>query len=409
MTSVTNDPAAALTAEGCPVEHFSFAVRGRPPMSGFREMGELGRRRPVFRSPEAQGYWVFTRHEAIQNVFADPGTFSSSAIFAPEPDPPYRFIPTMLDPPEHTAWRRLLAPLFAPGAIREIAPHVEQRCRALVAEVAGRGECDFVADVALRFPGSVFLEIMGLPQERLDEWVSWMEDILHTPAEQDPDGMRRMTGIGQVYQVFAERLAILRADPEARGSDILSRAVTWEIDGAPIPDDQLMSFCLLMFMAGLDTVAAQLSYMVLHLATHPEDRRRLTAEPEIVEPAVEEMMRAFPIVQPARKVTRDLEFNGCALKAGDMVMVSLPFSGRDADRYPDPDRVDFDREHRPNLSFGGGVHRCVGSALARRELIVALRAWHAAVPEYEVAPGAELTEYMGPTFGLDRLPLRWVV
>jgi cytochrome P450 len=118
-----------------------------------------------------------------------------------------------------------------------------------------------------------------------------MEDILHTPAEQDPDGMRRMTGVGKVYQVFAERVATLRADPAARGPDILSRAVTWEIDGAPIPDDQLISFCLLMFMAGLDTVAAQLSYMVLHLATHPDDRRRLVAEPDLVPVAVEEMMR----------------------------------------------------------------------------------------------------------------------
>jgi cytochrome P450 len=234
---------------------------------------------------------VFTRHDAIQDVFADPELFSSHAIFAPEPDPPYRFIPTMLDPPEHTAWRRLLAPLFAPGAIKEIAPHVERRCAELVAALASRGECDFVADFAVRFPGSVFLEIMGLPQERLDEFVSWMEDILHTPAEQDPDGMRRMTGVGKVYQVFAERVATLRADPAARGPDILSRAVTWEIDGAPIPDDQLISFCLLMFMAGLDTVAAQLSYMVLHLATHPDDRRRLVAEPDLVPVAVEEMMR----------------------------------------------------------------------------------------------------------------------
>jgi cytochrome P450 len=376
-------------------------------MSGFLEMGELGRRRSVFRSPEAQGYWVFTRHEAIQDVFADPEVFSSHAIFAPEPDPPYRFIPTMLDPPEHTAWRRLLAPLFAPGAVKEIAPHVERGCADLVAGLARRGECDFVTDFAVRFPGAVFLEIMGLPQERLDEFLSWMEDILHTPAEQDPVGTRRMTGMGRVYEVFAERVATLRADPETRGPDILSRAVTWEIDGAPIPDDQLMSFCLLMFMAGLDTVAAQLSYMVLHLATHPDDRRRLVRKPDLVPVAVEEMMRAFPIVQPARKVTRDVTFNGCQLKAGEMVMVSLPFSGRDAERYPDPDRVDFDRAHLPNLSFGGGVHRCLGAALARRELTVALREWHAAIPDYEVPASCVLTEYMGPTFGIDSLPLRW--
>lgn len=396
-----------LTASTCPVEQFSFAVTGREPLSAYREMVELQARHAVFRSPEAQGYWVFTRHDAILEVLQNPDLFSSKAIWAPDPDPPYRFIPTMLDPPEHTAWRRLLAPLFSPGAIGEIAPHVERRCAEMVAAVAPRGECDFVKDFAVRFPGSVFLEIMGLPQERLDEFLSWMTDILHTSPENDPDGERRMSGMGNVYMVFAERIAALRDDPGIAGPDILSRAVTWDIDGAPIPDDELLSFCLLMFMAGLDTVASQLSYMIHHLATDPADRQRIVTQPECIPTAVEEMMRAFPIVQPARKVTRDTEFHGCELKAGDMVCVSLPFAGRDPYQYPDADQVDLDRSVVRHLTFGGGVHRCLGSGLARRELAVALREWHTAIPDYQIPDGVRLSEHTGGVLGLDALPLRW--
>jgi cytochrome P450 len=313
----------------------------------------------------------------------------------------------MLDPPDHTAWRRLLAPHFTPRRAEQMSGAVRARCVELIDGFAGRGEVDFVAEFAARYPTSIFLELFGLPYEDLDRLLVWEQQIMHPDNESDPDRTRFLAAMNSVTAYFGELIASRRANPGPGSGDLLSIALTWTIDGDPIPDEQMLPFCLFLFIAGLDTVTSQITYMFHHLATHPGDRRRIVAEPAIHQRAVEEFLRFHPIIVSGRKVTRDTELNGCPIRAGEMIAVPLSGAGRDQAAYPHADRVDFDREVIRHLSFGLGPHRCLGAHLARQELRIALEEWHKRIPDYSIAPGVRILERTAGTWGLDSLPLVW--
>jgi cytochrome P450 len=345
--------------------------------------------------------------EEIRSTLQDPTTFSNSAIVVGEPNPSYMQIPEMVDPPLHTKWRHLLGPFFAPGAVERLKPRVYEVINEILDDVEGRGQCDFVADVALRFSNTVFMEIFGLPVSDADQFQAWETAILHTPpsAGDVTSSQRRLTAMREVTGYFAQLVAERRRQPR---EDIVSTALTWTIDGKPISDEDLLSCCLLMFMAGLDTVAAQLSYSMYHLATHPGDRLRLAADPGLWPSAIEEFLRYYAFVSPGRKATRDTEIAGCPVAAGQMVWLPLASANRDPAEFPDADQIQIDRRSNRHLAFGAGPHRCLGSHLARRELLVGLTEWHRRIPEYRLDPGVAVTEH-GRQVGLNNLPLVWDV
>ena len=185
--------------------------------------------------------------------------------------------------------------------------------------------------------------------------------------------------------------------------------LSWRIDHKPIPMDDLLSWCLLMFMAGLDTVSIQLGYAFWHLAGHSEDRQRIVRDPSVIPAAVEEFLRQFAFVAPARKVMQDTDFHGCPLKKGDMVLVPLSGATRDPALLADGATVNFDRATNNHIAFGAGPHRCLGSHLARRELRVGLEEWHRLIPDYRLTEGVEVTEHGGGLYGIDHLELSWDV
>jgi cytochrome P450 len=211
----------------------------------------------------------------------------------------------------------------------------------------------------------------------------------------------------EVMGYFQGLITEKREHPESRGDDLVSHAIDWKIDGEPAKDEDILSCCLLLFMAGLDTVASQLSYTFFHLATHDEDRKRLVADPGLIPHAIEETMRAYPIVQTARRATQDVEFHGCPIKAGDMVAFPLGFAGRDEATYPNAKQVDLDRKNPKHISFGAGPHRCLGSHLARQEMAVALEEWHKLIPDYRVTDMDAVVEHSGGVYSLEALPLAW--
>ena len=410
------DKKVVVTHQTCPVEPFAYITTDRPALTALSEAAALRSKHSAFRVDEAQGYWVLTEYESILEAYQNPTLFSSQSMVATDPEPPYKWIPEMLDPPEHTVWRRLLSPFFTPGAVESLTPHIEERCIELIEGIAAKRECDFVAEFALRFPTTIFLELMGMPVALLDEFLVYVEQMLRSPDESnlaDTDaapvqgGATGLAAMMNVMAAFADRMNQLRKHPAERAGDILSQAVTWQINGEPIPEEDLLSFCGLMFVAGLDTVAAQLSYSFHHLATHPSNRQRIIDDPEVIRKATEELLRAFPIVQPSRKVVHDTEFRGCQMKAGDMVMLPLRFAGTDPAEYENPEHVDFDRSKTRHLSFGAGPHRCVGSHLARREISIALREWHKRIPHYHIANPSAVVEHTGGVLGIEKLPLVW--
>jgi cytochrome P450 len=388
----------------CPytVEEFNNFQTG-PVLSHVHAMDELRDRAPFIKSTFGSGFWILSESESIRDALQRPDVFSSSVVTPLDPDPQYLWIPEMLDPPEHTKWRQLLASHFAPKRMEAMEPKVQARCIELIDGLVDKGHCDFLQDFAWRYPTSIFMDMMGLPLEGLDEFMYWESEILHLTHDEDPDRARAGAAMEAVMGYFAELIEQKRKSPT---DDLLSASLEWRIDGESIPMNDLLSWCLLMFMAGLDTVSIQLSYAFWYLAGDDGARRQLVEQPELMPNAVEEFLRYFAFVAPARKVTEDIEFHGCPMSKGDMVLLPLSASTRDPQGFDDPNSIRFDREINNHISFGLGPHRCLGSHLARRELRVALEEWHKRIPNYRLTEGVEVTEH-GGMYGIDRLELSW--
>ncbi|WP_396906425.1 cytochrome P450 [Mycolicibacterium phlei] len=378
-----------------------------PALTGFRAIDDAqDETRPVLRNTEGEhNYWMFTDYDTIIEGLQHPELWSSSVIVPTDPNPLYKWIPVMIDPPEHAAWRRVLAEYFSPGRVKSMRDEQHRLAGEIVDGLIAKGECDFVTEVARLFPSTIFLDIMGMPKEKLPEFLEWEDKMLHQTGADEETMAVRLEGMGQVVAYFQTLIEERRANPDPNSQDIVTAALNWTLDGEPINDGDLLNCLLLLFMAGLDTVANQLSYSMLHLATHAEDRARIVADPELIPRAVEEILRVYPIVQTARKATKDFEFHGCPVKAGDMASFPLAAAGRDENMFPDARTVDLDRGVTRHISFGAGPHRCLGSHLARQELAVLLEEWHKRIPEYRVV--GEPKEHAGQVFGLDSLVLSW--
>ena len=353
-------------------------------------------------------YFLVTRMADIRSSFQAASVFSNTSVVPADPEPMYRWIPEMLDGREHTAWRQLLGPFFAPGAVANMESMVRSRFAEVLDSVASKGSCDFVQDVALLFPNVIFMDIFGLPRDDAHQFQRWEVDILHG-GHSTPEGQqRRIDAMMAVMGYFTVLIKERREHPDSARNDILSQALTWKIDGELISDQDLLDFCLLMFMAGLDTVAAQLTYSFWHLATHDADRQRIVTEPQLIPTAIEEFLRYYSFVTPGRKVLEDIEVAGCPIAAGQMVYLPLVSANRDPREFDRADEVVIDRAGNRHIAFGAGPHRCLGSHLARQELQVALEMWHERIPNYRLAEGAEIREH-GGQIGIDALPLVWDV
>lgn len=391
----------------CPVANIELSSLAGPALTGFRAIDDAqDETRPVLRNTEGEhNYWMFTDYDTIIEGLQHPELWSSSVIVPTDPNPLYKWIPVMIDPPEHAAWRRVLAEYFSPGRVKSMRDEQHRLAGEIVDGLIAKGECDFVTEVARLFPSTIFLDIMGMPKEKLPEFLEWEDKMLHQTGADEETMAVRLEGMGQVVAYFQTLIEERRANPDPNAQDIVTAALNWTLDGEPINDGDLLNCLLLLFMAGLDTVANQLSYGMLHLATHAEDRARIVADPELIPRAVEEILRVYPIVQTARKATKDFEFHGCPVKAGDMASFPLAAAGRDENMFPDARTVDLDRGVTRHISFGAGPHRCLGSHLARQELAVLLEEWHKRIPEYRVV--GEPKEHAGQVFGLDSLVLSW--
>jgi cytochrome P450 len=357
--------------------------------------------RPWVRSTTGRGFWVLTDGNVIREGLQKPDLFSSSSVDLQDPNPPYLWIPEMLDPPLHTKWRQFLAPEFAPKPMADLEPRVQSRCVELIERLVDRGRCDFLNEFAYRYPTTIFMELMGLPLDGLDQFLAWEDDILHNPGVDD--GTRALQAMMAVQEYFRQIYAERREHPQ---DDLVTLSLSWRIDGEPIAESDLLAWCLLMFMAGLDTVAIQLSYSFWHFATHDADRMRIVNEPDLIPSAVEELLRAYSFVPTQRKVMYDADFHGCPVKAGDMALFAIPAACRDPQLFDNPNEVVLDRQPNGHIAFGAGPHRCLGSHLARRELRVALEEWHKRIPNYRIDPDVEVLEH-GGMFGIDSLALRW--
>ena len=225
-----------------------------------------------------------------------------------------------------------------------------------------------------------------------------MRDVL----EFADDAERRQRGAEGLLNYFLGQLEDRRRHP---GDDLLSELLTTEVDGQPVDDGIVLGMAALVLIAGVDTTWSAIGSSLWHLAAHPDDRKRLAAEPELMPTAVEELLRAYAPVTMAREVTEDIEYHGCPMKAGDKVLMNFPAANRDPEAFEQPDVVQLDRAHNRHVAFGSGIHRCAGSNLARMELQVALEEWMARIPEFALAEGREITWAGGQVRGPRILPV----
>ena len=363
----------------------------------------------VFRVEEPDGaYWICVDRELSVAALQDSATFSSSSASPFDSEMPFALPPVMLDPPDHSNWRRLLLPWFTAKRIQTLEERVRERTQELLDKIEPRGECDFVKEFAFQLPTVIFLELLGLPVEDLDLFLSWLSPVVHPSEEGTLDRDGAAEAMGQIAVRCSELLADRRAHPDPSRDDIASSMVTWEIDGVPVPDDQLMLCCVLLFIAGLDTVANAMAYAVRYLATHDGDRQMITSGSLAMAPVAEELLRAFTIPEITRKVMKDVELGDQLLHAGDLVLFPIGPINRDP-KYVDHAReVVLDRQDPPvNYAFGTGAHRCIGIHLARLEMRTFLEMWHARIPDYRLADSSPVREYWGPVHGMKSLPLRW--
>jgi cytochrome P450 len=360
---------------------------------------------PVAHTDRHGGSWMPTTYEDVTRVARDPVTFSSRDVSViPAPDStegdllPAGLPPIQSDAPVHTWSRRLVLPWFSHDRVAMYEPHTRELCRRLLDGFAPTGHADAAFDYAKQIPVRVTGRILGIPEEMSDTFVEWVRSVL----EFADDTERRNRAQLESTTYFVELMNQRRGGD---GIDLISELLRAEFDGQAIPDDVILGIIALVLIAGLDTTWSATGSMLLHLATHPDDTRRLVEEPDLLPNAIEEMLRAFSPMMMARIAVEDVELHGCPVKEGDRVLLNFAAANRDPEAFPDADRVILDRQLNRHVAFGAGIHRCAGSNLARMMLRVGLEEWLARIPTFRLDPDQKVTWAGGQVRGPRSVPV----
>jgi hypothetical protein len=355
---------------------------------------------PIAHTQRFQGVYFPSRFADLRAIAYDTEHFSSRRVFVRDVHPPLVEAPPVTsDPPRHRAQRMVLMPPFAPGAIGRLEPRIRAFCRQRLDRLRGKRSCDGAVEYAQEIPAHVIAFMLGVPEGDGDRFRQWIRDFIEGGIT-DPTQVERVTG--EVRDYFAGEIAVRRAAPR---DDMISYLLDARIDGEPLSNDHINGTLRLLLFAGIDTTWSMIGVALWHLATHGADRRRLVADPEQIPTAVEEFLRAYAPVTMAREVVKETTIDGCPFKVGEMVMLPFGAANRDPAVFPRPDDVLIDRLDNRHAAFGLGIHRCIGSHLARLEVNIALQEWLRAIPEFALAPHATVTWSAGTVRGPRTLPL----
>lgn len=348
---------------------------------------------PVGRSDKHGGFWYLTKSEDIFAAEQDPNTYSvAPSMLLPAFGTDVPLIPIDIDPPEHTDYRKLLLPLFTPKATARLEEGMHQTAKDLAVEVAAQDVVDVSAGFARPMPTIIFSRLAGFPEKDWPKFDQWVDDIIYERTV-DPERARRASR--DVMDYFDELLKQRAGNTDT--GDLVGHLLNVEMGGRKLTHDELISYCYLLFLAGLDTTAWAIRSSLWFLAQHPKEQSALRENPDMIPTAAEEFLRTLsPVQAMARTCKADVEVGGEQIKAGERVVLVFGAGNRDPEVYDDPDEIIIDRENNRHLAFGGGIHRCLGSNLGRRELIVALEEFLATVPEFSLANPDEQWHGVGP-------------
>lgn len=357
-------------------------------------------------TPFTGGHWIATRSDLIHEIYTDPTRFSSEVIFLPkEAGEKYLMVPTRMDPPEHTPYRKTLDKGLNLAQIRRAEEDVRSIAVELIEKLAPSGGCEFSTDYARVFPVRVFMALCDLPIADAPMLTRLAEDMTRPPGATPEEMAAALEAAQAGFDSYVE--PIINARRGGSGHDLITVMVNNDINGEPLSQERAIGLISLLLLGGLDTVVNFLSFMMYHLAQHPEIVADLRSDPLVLQRGVEEMFRRFPVIAEARMVAKDQTYRGVDLKHGDMILIPTAMHGLDENQNADPMTLDVRRKRVQHMTFGGGPHRCAGLHLARLEAIVTLQEWLARIPEFHVKPGTRPTFRSGIIAAVDDVQLEW--
>jgi len=358
---------------------------------------------PIARSERFGGVWLPTRHEDISAIAYDTENYTSQGVVVapskPEEPPPLGPAPPITsDPPAHQHARRILLPAFSPKRINQWETATQDLCQRLLRDLPiVDGKVDAAVNYSQHIPVGVIAAMLGVPESDGDLFRHHIRMILENPGEGEELAEEDTLGY-----YLDQRIEEHRDEPR---DDLIGFLLDAEFMGEPLSPTHIVGSVLLLLVAGIDTTWSAIGSSIWHLATHPEDRKRLVDEPELIPTAVEEFLRAYAPVSMARIAATDHEIGGCPVKAGDWMLLPFPAANRDPAVFEDADKVIIDRAKNRHSAFGLGIHRCLGSNLARLELTTALQEWLKAVPEFRLDESLAMRWSTGQVRGPRELPL----
>jgi len=345
---------------------------------------ELRATSPVVHTSRFQGCYLPTSFEAVRQIAYDTEHFSSRRVIVRDERPEIQkngAPPITSDPPEHKPAKQLLLPPFTPDAMKKLEPRVRAICNELIDGFVADGGCDIADRYAKYIPVRAIAHMLGIPETDGDLFIDWIHRILELSIK---DESQLKTAAEEMGAYFVGHIEARKRQPT---DDLITTLMNArDKTGAPLDDMHVLGSLRLLLIAGIDTTWSAIGASLWHLAKTPADRQRLVAEPELMPTAVEEFLRAFSPVTMAREVMKETEIQGCPVKPGNMVLLSFPAANRDPAVFPDADKVVLDRRQNPHAAFGLGIHRCIGSNLARMEMTVALEEWLKRIPEFRLDP-----------------------
>jgi cytochrome P450 len=364
---------------------------------------ELRNVSPVVHTERFLGCYLPTTYEAVREIANDTEHFSSRRVIVRDERPEVQrnaAPPITSDPPEHKPAKQLLLPPFTPDAMKKLEPRVRAICNELIDEFIAEGKCDAALRYAKYIPVRAIAHMLGIPESDSDLFIRWIHQILELSIK-DEEQLKQ--AVQEMSTYFAEHIEYRKTRPT---DDLISTLMkAKDKSGQPLEDSHVMGSLRLLLIAGIDTTWSAIGASLWHLAKTPADRERLKQEPALMPTAVEELLRAYSPVTMAREVIKETTISGCPVKPGNMVLLSFPAANRDPAMFPDADKVVLDRKENRHAAFGLGIHRCVGSNLARMEMTVAIEEWLKRIPDFRLDPAGKVTWSEGTVRGPRRLPV----
>lgn len=363
---------------------------------------------PLIWTPRTGGHWIATRGAVINEIYSNPDRFSSEVIFLPrEAGEAYAMVPTKMDPPEHTPYRKVLDKGLNLGQMRKVEDRVKAVAAELIEGFMLKGECAFEVEYARVFPVRVFMALCNLPLSDVPHLSELAEQMTrpagNTPAEMGQSLEKANRGFfDYVRPIIAERMG-------KEGDDLITVMVNSTVDGEPMSDENTLGLISLLLLGGLDTVVNFLCFMMIYLARHPAKVEELRSDPLKLMRSAEEMFRRFPVVSDARMVAKDMHYQGVDLKRGELILLPTALHGLEEASNPDAWSLEPSRKGISHSTFGAGPHRCAGMHLARMEVIVTLQEWLSRIPAFHLKDDSAPVYRAGIIAAVDNVPLAWDV